>query len=106
MDPKKIYKDPQVGRMYGPLSELKNKPLTKSLGPFLLGETIQNNQKTGFFYCFFAILGSFGHPQMDPKRYKKAVFGHFGAIWATPNGPKNISKGPPVGRMYGPMSKR
>jgi hypothetical protein len=75
MDPTKIYKDPQVGRMYGPFSELKIKPLTKSLGPFLLGEMIQNNQKTGFFIPFLAILGSFGHPQMDPKRYTKVERG-------------------------------
>jgi hypothetical protein len=32
--PKKVYKGPQVGRMYGPMSMFKNKPLTKSLGPF------------------------------------------------------------------------
>jgi hypothetical protein len=32
--PEKIDKGPQVGRMYGLMSELKNKPLTKYLGPF------------------------------------------------------------------------
>jgi hypothetical protein len=31
---KKINKDPQVGKMFGLMSELKNKPLTKSFGPF------------------------------------------------------------------------
>jgi hypothetical protein len=70
MDPKKIYKDP-----HGPLSELKNKPLTKSLGPFLLGETIQNNHKNRFFILFLAILGLFGHPQIDPKGYTKVASG-------------------------------
>jgi hypothetical protein len=63
MDPKKIYKDSQVGRMYGPLSELKNKPHTKSLSSFLLGEAIQNNQKTGFFYRFLPFCGHLGTPK-------------------------------------------
>jgi hypothetical protein len=72
MNPKKIYKDPQVSRMYGLLSELKNKPLTKSLGPFLLGETIQNNQKTDFLYRFWPFRGQIGQmDQMDPKGYTK-----------------------------------
>jgi hypothetical protein len=31
---KKVDKGPQVGGIYGPMSKLKNKPLTKSLGPF------------------------------------------------------------------------
>jgi hypothetical protein len=31
---KKINKGPQVGGMFGPMSELKNNPLTKSFGPF------------------------------------------------------------------------
>jgi hypothetical protein len=33
--PKKIYKGLQVGGMYGPLYKLKDRPLNKSLGPFL-----------------------------------------------------------------------
>jgi hypothetical protein len=32
--PKKVPEGPQVSGMYGPMSELKNKPLTKLLGPF------------------------------------------------------------------------
>jgi hypothetical protein len=32
--PKKIYKGPQVGKMFCAISELKNKPLTKSLVSF------------------------------------------------------------------------
>jgi hypothetical protein len=32
--PKKLFKGPQVHGMLGPMSELKNKPLIKSLGPF------------------------------------------------------------------------
>jgi len=32
--PKKVVKDQQVGWMYGLMSELKNRPLTKSVGPF------------------------------------------------------------------------
>ena len=34
MNPKKVLKGPQVGRTYGPMSQLKNKPLSKLLGPF------------------------------------------------------------------------
>jgi hypothetical protein len=44
---------------------------------------VQNNQKTGFY----------------------AVFGHFGAIWAPPNGSKKVDKGLQVGKMYGSMCK-
>jgi hypothetical protein len=83
MDSKKIYKDPQVGRMYGPLSELKNKPHTKSLGPFLLGETIQNNRKTGFLYRFLPF------------------WGHLGTLKWTQKGTQRLQ----VAGMYGPMSK-
>jgi hypothetical protein len=32
----------------------------------------RNNQKTGFYAVLFFILGPFGHPQLDPKRYSKA----------------------------------
>jgi hypothetical protein len=32
--PKKVPEGQQVGETYGPMSELKNKPLTKLLGPF------------------------------------------------------------------------
>jgi hypothetical protein len=83
MDPKKIYKDPQVGRRYGPLSELKNKPLTKSLDPFLLGETIQNNQKTGFLYPFWPFWGHLGIPKWTQKGTQRLK----------------------VAGIYGPMSK-
>jgi hypothetical protein len=31
---KKAHKDPQVGEIYGPKYKLRNKPLTRSLGPF------------------------------------------------------------------------
>jgi hypothetical protein len=71
MDPKKIYKDPQVG----PLSELKNKPHTKSLGPFLFRRNEPKQPENSFFIPFLAILGSFGHPQIDPKRHSKVASG-------------------------------
>jgi hypothetical protein len=38
----------------------------------LLGERVQNNQKTGFY----------------------AIFGPSGAIWAPPNEPKKVHEGP------------
>jgi hypothetical protein len=55
--PKKILKVPQVGGMSLPMSDLKNKPLTKSLGLFFLREIIQNNQKT----AFSTVFGHFWH---------------------------------------------
>jgi hypothetical protein len=33
--PKKVLEGPQVGGMYVPMSKLENRPLAKSLGPFL-----------------------------------------------------------------------
>jgi hypothetical protein len=52
--PKKIHKVPQGGGMSCPMSdsELKDKPPTKSLGPFFLGDLVQNNQKTAFSTVF------------------------------------------------------
>jgi hypothetical protein len=46
----------------------------------MLGETVQDNQKIVFLCCFLA-------------------------VWATPNGPRKVHKGPQVGGMYGLMSK-
>jgi hypothetical protein len=43
--PQKIHKGLQVGGMYGLMSKLENKPLTKSLGPFFCGKIVQNDQK-------------------------------------------------------------
>jgi hypothetical protein len=63
------------------MSTLRNKPQIIRL--IHLGEMVQNNQKTGF--C--------------------TVFSHFGAIWAPPDGPKKVLKGPQVGGRFGPMSK-
>jgi hypothetical protein len=33
------------------------------------------------------------------------LFFYLGAVWAPPNGPKKVAKGPQVGGRYGPMSK-
>jgi hypothetical protein len=44
--PKKIHKGPQVGGMYGPMSKLKNKPLTKALGPFFQDKWSKSTRKT------------------------------------------------------------
>jgi hypothetical protein len=67
--------------MYGPMYKLKNKPLTKSLGPFFYEKWYKITRKQ-FFY---------------------AVFYHFEAIWVPPNGPKKVFKGPQVGYMYSSM---
>jgi hypothetical protein len=62
MDEKKIYKGPQVGRMFGPLSELKNKPPTKSFGPSFKTRNGPKQPENKFFILYSAILGSFWHP--------------------------------------------
>jgi hypothetical protein len=69
--PKKVPKGLQVGRTYGPMSKLKRKAPNQIIRPIHLREMVRNNQKTFFCFVFFS-LGSFGHPQMDPKRYQKA----------------------------------
>jgi hypothetical protein len=51
--------------------------------PIILGEMVQNNQKTVFY----------------------AVFDHFRAIWAPPRRLKKVAKGPQVGKIYNPMCK-
>jgi hypothetical protein len=56
--------------MYGPMSELKNKCLIKSLGPFLYEKRSKTTRKQ-VFYFFFSL---------------------FMVIWAPPNGPKNLLK--------------
>jgi hypothetical protein len=35
LGPKKVLKGSQVGGTYGPMSKLKNKPLSELLGPFI-----------------------------------------------------------------------
>jgi hypothetical protein len=65
------------------MSKHKNKPLTKSLGPFLQEKWSKTTRKQVFY----------------------AVFGHFGAIGAFPNGSKKVHKGLQVDGMYGPISK-
>jgi hypothetical protein len=48
--------------MYGPMSKLKNKPLTKPLGPFFKGKNGPKQPENRFFMLFF-ILRPFGHPK-------------------------------------------
>jgi hypothetical protein len=69
--------------MYDPMSKHKNKPLTKSIGPFLQEKWSKTTRKQVFY----------------------AVFGHFKAIWASPNGSKKVHKALQVSGMYIPMSK-
>jgi hypothetical protein len=52
--------------MYVPISKLKDKPLTISLGPYK--KKSGPKQPENKFLCCF---GEFGHPQMDVKRYRK-----------------------------------
>jgi hypothetical protein len=69
--------------MLSPMSTLKTAH-NQIISPLLLEEIVQNNQKTGF--C--------------------AVFFHFGAIWAPPEGAKKELKGLQVIGRYGPMSNQ
>jgi hypothetical protein len=67
--------------MYGPLSQLKNKPLTKLLGMFSSEKLSQKKQKT-CFCCFFPFWGYLGTPKWTEKGTQR----------------------PHMVRMYGPMS--
>jgi hypothetical protein len=57
--------------MYGPITKLKNNPLTKLYGPILLGEIVQNNQKTVCYASFFPFGGHLGN--LDPKQFPKVL---------------------------------
>jgi hypothetical protein len=78
--PKMVHGGPQVGRIYEPMSGLEKRPPNQIVRPIFLGEMVQNNQKIVYFMLFLA-------------------------IWAPPNGPKKVHKGPQVGGMYGTMSE-
>jgi hypothetical protein len=73
MDTQKIDKGLQVSGMYDPMSKLKIKAPNQNIRPIILGEMVQNNQKTVYFLVFFL---------------------SFGAIWAPLNRPKKVDKGP------------
>jgi hypothetical protein len=68
--PKRIQTGPQLGGTYGPMSKLKKKPLTKSLGPFFRRNGPKQSE-VRFFMLFWAISGLLRHPQLDPKKYRK-----------------------------------
>ena len=76
---KKVHRGLQVSRMYVPISKLKDKPLTISLGPY--------KKKSG------------------PKQPENKFFMLFGGIWAPPNGREKVQKGPQLGKMYLLVSK-
>jgi hypothetical protein len=56
--PKMVYKDLQVSGRYDPMYELKNNPLTKSLGQLL-----KKKWTTRKKVLFLAILGPFGYAE-------------------------------------------
>jgi hypothetical protein len=60
---KRELKGPQFGGMYGPMSNLENKPLTKSLGPFFQEKWLKTTRE--YFVC--GLFLSFGYPHMDQK---------------------------------------
>jgi hypothetical protein len=55
---KKVHRGLQVSRMYVPISKLKDKPLTISLGPYKK-KVVPNNQKISFY----AVLGNLVTPK-------------------------------------------
>jgi hypothetical protein len=65
------------------MSELKNKTLTKSLGPLFLRKWSKTTRKQVFH----------------------AFFGYFRGIWASLGGPKKSTLRPVNEGIYGPMSK-
>jgi hypothetical protein len=80
--PKWTQKDKQrlaSGGLYGPISKLYKKLFNQIIRLILLGEILQNNQKTG-------------------------VFCNLGNIWAPPNVPKKVHKGLQMSGLYGLMS--
>jgi hypothetical protein len=126
--PKKVNKGPQVGRMYGPMLKLKNKPPKQII---VLEDMVQNNRVFMLFFHFVTICSPLNGPKMVPnglqvgKMYRPmsklknkpltksygpfckekwsktarkhvfyAVFGQVGAIRAPPNGSKKVDKGP------------
>jgi hypothetical protein len=64
--PKKVPKGLQVGGMYGRMSKLKNKPLTKALGTFLYKKWSKSTRKL-FLYAAF-ILDTPKWTQKGPQR--------------------------------------
>jgi hypothetical protein len=54
--PKKIHKILQVSGMSRLMSELKNKPLTKSLGPFFFRRNSPKQPENSFFNSFWLFL--------------------------------------------------
>jgi hypothetical protein len=65
--PKKVPKGFQLGEMYGLMSKLKNKPLTKAAGAFLYEKWSKSTRKL-FIYAVSFFPEPFGHPRIDPKR--------------------------------------
>jgi hypothetical protein len=59
-EPKKTNKGLQVGKMYGPMSKLQEKPLNKSLGLLI-----------GFFAVFICYFEAIWAPPNEPKRVPK-----------------------------------
>jgi hypothetical protein len=85
MDPKRYskVKGLQLGGMYSSMSKLRNRPLTKSLGPLFCpkwSKWCPKQPENKFLMLFMAIMELF---------------------WA----PKEIHTGPHTNRMFGPMSE-
>jgi hypothetical protein len=72
--PKNVPKGPQVSWTYGPMSERKNKPLTKLLGPFLL-EKLSETTSYQVFMLFFSFLGHLGTLKWTQKGTQMPAIG-------------------------------
>jgi hypothetical protein len=72
--PRKVNKGQQIGGMYGSMSKLDDKPLTKSLGPFFKKKWSETTRKL-FFYATLCFSGPFGHPKSTQKGPQRSLSG-------------------------------
>jgi hypothetical protein len=69
--PKNVQNGPKMGRMYGPMFKLKNKPLTESLGPIFKKKWSETNGNLVFFMLLFCVGGPFEYTQINQKKTTK-----------------------------------
>jgi hypothetical protein len=76
--------------MYGQTSKLKNKPLTKSLGP-LFQQKLSKTTRKQFFYALLAILGPFGYPyQWTQESIQRPTSRRY--VWSSKDENKRLTK--------------
>jgi hypothetical protein len=75
---KKIPKGLQVGKTYGPIFKLENKPLKKLSGPFLL-EKLSKTTRKQVFMLFFSFWGHLGTSKRTQKGTQMGAIGQ--EVW-------------------------